>query len=144
MKRLALVAMLGMGLAGFVHAEVDADQVTYYRQSIFGVVSGQIGVLSGMAKGDIAFDADKAKLAAERLNMMAIASSETFIDGTYESSNVKTAINRDRADFDKKMTAFHTEAAAMVDAAADLKTLRPQLGKLGGTCKSCHDAYKAD
>jgi cytochrome c556 len=47
-------------------------------------------------------------------------------------------------DYKARMVAFKNEADAMVKAAAtgDKAAIGAQLGKLGGTCKGCHDAYR--
>ncbi|UNM95110.1 cytochrome c [Ignatzschineria rhizosphaerae] len=144
MKKLALAAMLAVGVTGVSMAEVDADAVTYNRQAAFGVISWNMGIIGGMLKGETEFDADEAKAAAVRINEVAKGVHLTFIDGTYENSNVDPKIVTERADFDAKLANLITESDAMIGATSAKGTMGAQMGKLGGTCKSCHDAYKLD
>jgi cytochrome c556 len=52
----------------------------------------------------------------------------------------------DAASFKKLATAFANNAKALNTAAEkeDLGASRAALGKIGGSCKSCHDAHKED
>ncbi len=72
-----------------------------------------------------------------------------FPEGTAQGvgkSEALPAIWQNRADFDKKVVAFQTEAKNFVPIAAggDRAAIGKQLGAVGGTCKACHDSYKAD
>ena len=52
----------------------------------------------------------------------------------------------DKASFKKLATAFATNAKALNSAAEkeDLTAAKSALGKIGGSCKNCHDAHKED
>jgi cytochrome c556 len=52
----------------------------------------------------------------------------------------------DKASFKKLATAFATNAKALASAAEkeDLAAAKSALGKIGGSCKTCHDAHKED
>lgn len=144
MKKLALAAILAVSTMGVSMAEVDSEAVINYRQAAFTVAGWNMGILGGMLKGEIEYNSDEAVAAAKRINEMAKAVGATFIDGTYEGSNASPKIAEDRADFDDKLAVFIAESGVMVNAAAEKSTLGAQMGKLGGTCKSCHDSYKLD
>ncbi len=144
MKKILLAAALVAGMTGTAMAEVDKDAVVNYRQSLFSVIGWNMGTLGGMAKGEIPFDADEANAAAVRIHEMAKAAGATFIDGTYEGSNAKGEIAENREAFDKIMADLVNESEAMLAASESDKTLAPQVGKLGATCKTCHDDFKLD
>ena len=57
----------------------------------------------------------------------------------------KPAIWENPDDFAEKLAAFRTEAAALAVAAktGDQAAATAQFKKTGGTCKACHDEYKA-
>ena len=50
------------------------------------------------------------------------------------------------ADFQRKMKAFETEAAALatLSKGGDFEKIKVQFSKVGGTCKGCHEKYKTD
>lgn len=143
MKKLALLAALSVATmsAGFTQ---DLEQAKKVRQSMFQVVAWEMGTLAGMAKGEIPFDAAKAEKAAKVMNGMAISLDEVFLPGSYAGSNTKSDINTKQDAFKKDLENFVTESNAMIAASTSDATLKAQLGKLGGTCKSCHDAFRAD
>jgi len=144
MKKLALAAMLAVGVTGVSMAEVDADAVIKYRKAAFTVAGWNMGTLGGMLKGEIEYSPEEAVAAAKRINEIAKAVGATFIDGTYEGTKVNPKITDNRAEFDADLAAFIEQSGAMVEASGDKKTMAAQMGKLGGTCKSCHDAFKLD
>ena len=139
MKKLVLATLLAVGMTGTAMAEVDKDAVIKYRQSAFTIAVWNMGVL-----GDIEYNADEAKAAAVRINEMAKLVGDTFIDGTYEGSNAKAEIADEKEKFNCMLENFVKESEAMLTAASEKKTLAPQMGKLGGTCKTCHDDFKLD
>lgn len=143
MKKLALLAALSVATmsAGFAQ---DLEQAKKVRQSMFQVASWEMGTLAGMAKGEIPFNAEKAEKAAKVMNAMAISLDEVFLPGSYAGSKVKSDINTKQEIFNQNLANFVTESNAMITAAASEDTLKAQLGKLGGTCKSCHDGFRAD
>ena len=144
MKKLALTAMLAVATMGISVAEVDTDATIKYRKAAFTVAGWNMGVLGGMLKGEIEYNPEEAVAAAKRINEMAKAVGATFVEGTYEGSSASPKIAEERQDFDAKLAAFIEQSSIMVEAAGDKKTLAAQMGKLGGTCKSCHDSYKID
>lgn len=144
MKKLALAAIFAVATTGISMAEVDTDAVIKYRKAAFTVAGWNMGTLGGMLKGEIEYNPEEAVAAAKRINEMAKAVGATFIDGTYEGTNASPKIAENRAEFDADLAAFIEQSGVMVEAAADKKTMGAQMGKLGGTCKSCHDSFKLD
>lgn len=61
-------------------------------------------------------------------------------------SEAKPEIWTKADDFKAKTVAFQTEAAALVKVAAggDKAAIGAQFGKTVGTCKTCHESYRAD
>lgn len=129
---------------GVSYSQITNEGMAHYRLTLYHVIGHNIEVLAGMAKGDIEFDEEKAVHAAELLHMISKALPETFVEGSYDETRVSPAIEDKRDTFDKAMLALQEESAKMIDAAHDLKTLRPQVGKLGNTCKSCHDDFRLE
>lgn len=148
MRRLLILgATLLFMLAGFMgvsYSQISKEGMAHYRLTLYHVIGHNMEVLAGMAKGDIEYDEEKAVHAAELLHMMSKALPETFIDGSYDETRVSPTIEDKRDEFDKDMLALQEESATMIEAARDLKTLRPQVGKLGNTCKTCHDDFRLE
>lgn len=148
MRRLLILgATLFFMLAGFMgvsYSQISKEGMAHYRLTLYHVIGHNMEVLAGMAKGDIEYDEEKAVHAAELLHMMSKALPETFIDGSYDETRVSPTIEDKRDEFDKDMLALQEESATMIEAARDLKTLRPQVGKLGNTCKTCHDDFRLE
>ncbi len=143
MKKFILPLVLGMSLALSAQA-VETNKVIEFRQGAFQVISWNFGILVGMAKGNTPYDKAKAELAAKYLAMTAEMVKQGFIPGTYEGSNAKPTIETKSAEFEKHYAALLQETQKMVEVAGDEKALKAQVGKVGGTCKSCHDVFKKD
>ena len=143
MKKLALLAALTVATmsAGFAQ---DMEQVKKVRKAMFQVAAWEMGTLAGMAKGEIPFDAAKAEKAAKVMNSMAVSLDEVFVPGSFAGSKVTNNINSNQEKFQKDLANFVTESNAMIAASASEDTLKAQMGKLGSTCKSCHDTFRAD
>ncbi len=143
MKKIILVMMLVIGVASFGMAE-DMGKVQKARQSMFQVVGWDMGILASMAKGEKPFDAQTAEKAAKGMNAIAESLSGTFLEGSYDGSKVKSDINTKQALFKENLNAFVNESKNMVSAANTLDSLKAQMGKLGATCKACHDNFRTE
>ena len=67
--------------------------------------------------------------------------------GTKDSlTEAKAEIWTDFADFTSKMKDFERESGALANTAkaGDEAAIKEQFSKTGGTCKACHDLYKAE
>ncbi len=116
------------------------------RQEAMKAVGGGIKVLVGMAKGEIDFDAAKVKKAALTIKANLNASKTMFPDGTGPDSGKKTrAMDEIWLDTEGFQSALKTAISAADGMAGVTKKadLMPALGKLGGSCKSCHEKFRA-
>ncbi|SPF80424.1 c-type cytochrome [Pseudoprimorskyibacter insulae] len=146
-KTIALVA--GLALLATPAISQNINGAVKARQGQFNVLAINLGVLGGMAKGEIEYSAEAAGAAADSLVGVAMinqaplwpaASDEMAIDGT----RAKADIWDNWDDFQSKWDALGTAAAAMKVAAAEgPDAIGPALGALGGACKACHEAYRA-
>lgn len=131
---------------------VEAEDAIHYRQSALGVMGWHFGPLADMAKGDIDYDADEFARRAQNVADVAHLPWEGFVEGSYQNDGhgvetdalAKIADNPD--DFAEKQQNMIDEAQKLADIAQDkdFKTSRAQLSKVGKTCKSCHDDYRAE
>ena len=109
-----------------------------------------LGALGGMAKGDIAYDAEMASAHAGELAALAgLAQTGYWQEGTssdeLEGSRALPAIWEDMADFDAKKEALHQAAMQLETAAGEgQEQLQAAFGAVGGACGACHKAYRAE
>ncbi|MBC7145047.1 MAG: cytochrome c [Thioclava marina] len=145
--RKSLLALTFILPATAVLAQSPEDAVEA-RQGYFEMLGAQMAVLGPMAQGKIDFDATKAQIAADNIAALAkVNVAPLFMEGTstddMADTKAKPEIWSDMELFGEKATAFHEAAAEMSAAAGSLETLQPAVGKLGGTCKGCHDEFRA-
>ncbi|MDA7424543.1 c-type cytochrome [Thalassococcus lentus] len=141
---LAAVATLGSTAA---YAQ-DFEAQLKARQGQFRIMAINLGILGGMARGAVEYDAEAAQAAADSLVGVSMVnqaplwpegSDSMSIDGT----RAMPAMWENLPDVLEKWGAFGAAAAEMQTAAATgVEAIGPALGKMGGTCKACHDTYR--
>lgn len=121
------------------------------RQGQFRILALNLGILGGMAKGEIAYDAETAQMAADSIHAVSMVkqspmtlwpegTDEMAIDGT----RALPAIWENWDDFASKWSALGEAAAGLQSAAANgQEAIGPAIGPLGNACKACHDDYRA-
>jgi cytochrome c556 len=147
--RSLILAATAVLIAPMAQAQ-SLEDVANARIGYFRLVSMEMGTLSQMAKGDIPYDADTAKLHAENLAALAQFDVKTlFKEGTSNAelpgkTRAEPAAWEDTAKLEAKGAAFSDAITALV-AASDQgeDALKPALAQVGATCKSCHDDYRA-
>ncbi len=147
--RIATAALaLAIAAAPAATLAQDTDAAVGARQGQFKIMALNLGVLGGMARGQMPYDADIAQGAAD--NLVAISSLAQGAMWPEGSDNIMLDITRaqptiwdDNADFLAKWGDFGTAAASLQTVAADgQEALGPALGQLGETCKACHEAHR--
>jgi len=125
-----------------------AEQAVKYRKSVYQAIAWNFGPLSAMAQGKIPYDAAEFELRAARVAALAPMVGESFTADTkgVAGSKAKPAIWSSRADFDTKMKDLVDRTAALARAAqgGDAAKAKAAFLDAAGTCKACHDEYKAD
>ena len=130
--------------AGIVAASASEDPIAS-RQAMMKNTGASIGAIAKMAKGEAEFDATAANLAIRAINNSAIGIVHLFPAGSETGMDTEAApkIWEDMAGFVEKAKAMEDVTAdAIAFPAASLDDLKEQLGKLGGTCKGCHEGYR--
>lgn len=126
-----------------------ANAATQYRQAVFQLVRSNMGPLGGMAKGALPFDESVMKTNAVRLEQLADMMADYLAVDTRKfdvDTGAKDEIWADFSAFEKKVAALKTAAQGLQSAveAGDESAYRGAIGKIGASCKSCHDDYKQD
>lgn len=145
-RRLLLLSMLAAPALTAIAA--TPDRAIGYRQDVFGLIGWNFGALGDMVREKRAWDAAEFTRRAARVAQLSQMTDEGFPPGSDKgaTTDAKAEIWTNRADFDAKMDDFRREAAALATAAqgGDQAAIKAQFAKTGGTCKACHDEYKAD
>jgi len=129
-------------------SDEDAAAAVKRRQSIFQVLAFANGPLGQMVRG-ADFDADAAKLAAERVAMLA-----PMIPGMFAADTRSNGVETRAADtIWESQDDFAQMAMDLVDGAnAALGILESQgasgvrqaVGQIGPKCGACHDRFRLD
>lgn len=149
MKAKLLLALVSVALTGTAVAQAKPEDAIKYRQSGYAFMAWNMGRIKQNVEGN--FNKDEVVKAANAIQ--AIANSgmgALYLPGTdkgkgWEESRAKPEIWTDKEKMGKVATEFVKEANEMAKVAAggDAAAVKAQLGKLGGTCKGCHDDFKA-
>ncbi|MCB6178888.1 cytochrome c [Rhodobacter sp. Har01] len=145
--RKVLYAAAAAALVGSIALAADPMETVTARQDYYKSLGA---VMKPMGKLAESFDAEAAKAEAAKLEAaLAVDVRPLFAPGTSDAefpgkSRAMAKLWDNMEDVGTKGKAMH-EAAAVVIAAAnagDAAAFGEAFGKLGGTCKACHDAYR--
>ena len=142
------VALLSMTAGTAVYAQNDFSAQLKARQGQMRIMAINLGILGGMARGNIEYNAEAAQAAADSLAGVAMinqaplwpeGSGEDAIDGTI----ALPAIWENWEGFAKNWATFQAGAAAMqAGAAGGQSALGPLMGGIGGACQACHEQFQ--
>lgn len=149
MKKTFAAIVTAAALVGTGAVAQDLPKEVKARQGQFQIMAINLGILGGMAKGAIEYDAAAAQAAADSLvgvsmvnqaPLWAAGTDNMSIDGTRAQPNIWENID----DVVAKWAAFGEAAKAMQAAAGTgQEAIGPAMGAIGGACKACHDTYRA-
>lgn len=148
-RRLTLtLAAAAICLGGAVSAQQDPlAAAAAARQAHMSLYAANLGVLGGMARGNMEYDAEAAQAAADNLVLLSQVSQRFYwppgsSTDDIEGTRALPAIWEDGGIMEKG-AAFVAAAAGMQEAAGQgLEALQGAMGPLGGSCGGCHEAYR--
>lgn len=148
MQSKLLLALVAFALAGTATAQVKPEDAIKYRQSGYTFMAWNMARIKANIDG--AYNKEEVVKAANAIQ--AIANSgmgALYLPGTdkgkgWEETRVKPELFTNKEGVGKVAGAFVKEANEMAKVAAggDVAAVKEQYGKLGGTCKGCHDDFK--
>jgi cytochrome c556 len=144
-KRSAGALTGALVLAGSALVASAAEGDIEYRQSVYSSIGGHMSAMSAILKQEVPHTVDLA-VHANGIANLAPLTMHLFPEGSGDGrTKAKAAIWENPEDFAEKRQNFIDAAAALGDVAgADMETFVGAFRELGGTCKACHDDYKAD
>ena len=148
-QTLLLAAGLATALSTAAVAQDPFEMPRDARQGVMAIMGINMGVLGGMARGRMDYDADKAQSAANSILGISMVdfpsffpegSDEMGLDGT----RAAMAIWENMDGFTAEWIKVQMAAPALAEAAGQGKdAMSAALGGVGGTCRSCHMSYRA-
>jgi cytochrome c556 len=150
MKKMTSFALATLALAFATSASAQfakPDDAIRYRKSALFVMQQNFSRVAAMAAGKVPFDA---KIAAESAAAAEFAGKlpwSAFGDGTDKGdTRAKPEIWKERAKFQEYADKMQAEMAKLTVAAkaGNLDGIKAAVTATGGTCKTCHDAYRKE
>jgi len=149
MKKLTKIALAAsvLAVAATAIAQPKPENYVKQRQSALALIGWYFGPLGAVAKGEKPFNKDEAVRATTNLVALSKMPWEGFVAGTENVGNTKAlpVIWTKAADFKKAGDNMQAEIAKLAAAAnaGDAEGFKKQFGVVGGTCKACHDDFRA-
>ena len=146
MKRFVFVLLAAT--AGSVHAQESEHAATIqYRQGIYKAMRWNWAPLVQMVQGKRPFDRAEFVKRATRVSFLSHQLLEGYPPGSHDGAvnDALPAIWEDFADFTAKLDDLKREAKALrvVAGSGDEAAIKQQFMTTAGTCKACHDQYRA-
>ena len=148
MKSKLILALTAITLAGSAAAQVKPEDAIKWRQSGYGFMAWNMARIKMNVEGtynkEEVIKAATAIQAIANSGMSALYPAGSDKGTGWEKTRVKPEFFTNKEGVTKVAMAFNKEANEMakVAAAGDAAATKEQLGKLGGTCKGCHDDFK--
>lgn len=137
-----------LALATSASGEIKPDLAIAYRRSAMTMIGWNFAPISAMVKGKTAFDAKDFAKRAERIAILSDQIFEGFPPGSDKGAetDAKAEIWTHYEDFQSKVADLARESKALdeVVKTGDETKMKDQFKKMAGTCKGCHEKYKAD
>jgi cytochrome c556 len=150
MKKLATLILASAAATLSVPAMAQfakPEDAIKYRQSSLFVMQQNFARVAAMAAGRVPFDA---KVAAESADVAAYMSKlpwAAFGDGTDKGAptKAKAEIWTDKAKFNEYAEKMQGDMNKLNAAAktGNLDSIKAAVGAVGGSCKTCHDAFRS-
>lgn len=151
MKKLASLALALSVTAIALPASAQfakPEDAIKYRQSAFFVMQQNFSRVAAMAAGKAPFDAKVAAESAAVAEFTGKLPWAGFGDGTDKGreNRAKSEIWTDKAKFNDYADKMQVEMAKFSAAAktANLDNIKSTIAGVGGTCKTCHDAFRKE
>lgn len=148
-----LLALLALAIAGTASAQLKTSDAIKFRQSGYGFMAWNMGKLKGMLVDNPAsFNKEQAMAAANAVQAVANSGmGALYVPGSdkgkgWAETRVKPELFTDKEGVGKVAMAFNKEAneLAKVAATGDAAALKVQFGKVGESCKACHDKFRKE
>lgn len=144
----AAIAAITLVLLGTAAQAQNAEHAVRARQGILQNFAWHFGPLVAMARGDLAYDAERAAFHAEMLQGLPPYLPGLFIEGSSNAERSDTAalpvIWSDNAGFLERYNTLVAEIGQLAAVAADGQpALAAQAARTAEACSGCHRNFRA-
>jgi cytochrome c556 len=140
-NRVLVLSCLGVGQFALADGEAEAK----YRESVMKSIGGHMSSMATILKNQVHMD--DLVMHARGIAGLADIAPEVFPEGSnIKKSKALPSIWESPVEFSKAMDQFIDAAEGMALAASteDMSEIGPAIQALGGSCKGCHDDFKAE
>ncbi len=145
LRLLSVAALMTLALPAFAQFAKPEDAIKYRKSALF-VMAQNFGRVAAMANGRAPFDAKVAADSAAVAEYMSKLPWAAFGEGTDKGdTKAKPEIWKEHAKFQEAADKMQAEMSKLAAAAktGNLDSIKTAVGAVGGSCKNCHDAYRA-
>ncbi len=144
-KRLLTILSCLAATTTLAHQQTGDDRVDY-RQGAYKIMGWHMGILGDMARGETAFDLDRAREAAHHLQWAERLTATTYTPDTKQTkkSRLLPKAWRDMGAFADRGKTLKNEIDALVSdlEAGNEGAAKQRIGEVGKACKACHDDFR--
>lgn len=147
---LGVVSALAVGTMAIAGGH-EGNPAVKARKAHMQLYAHNLGILGGMAKGDMEYNAELAQAAADNMAVLTTMSQMSYWQPGTSNAELGDETRSlpagwDSANFEDvmaKSVAMVEAVAAMKAAAGSLEGIQGAMGAVGGACGACHKAYRA-
>lgn len=146
MKKLMIASLAAALSLGSLTVQADqTEDAIKYRQGVFDAMKWHFGAMAAMVKGKKDYDAKQFSHHAQSLALLSTMPEEGFIAGSDKGkTSAKPEIWAQPDKFKQRMQALVDSTAELAHVAegGDMARIKPAFGKVGMSCKGCHDNFR--
>lgn len=138
-----IIAAAGILIASGLGVLAQQGDPIRQRQDLMKNNQEQARLLTGMARGQVPFDAATAQAVFQRIEQNARQIPALFPAGSQQGkTNALPVIWERKADFDVRATKLEQDAKAAQAGITDQASLQAALQRVGQNCGGCHETYR--
>jgi cytochrome c556 len=151
MKKLAKLVMItiaGISFFGLAYAQfAKPEKAIEYRQSVMTIIGYHMGQMGAMVMGKKPYEKEVFARDSDLMEMLSVLPWEAFmtVGSDKGKTSLKSSAFHEKKKFMAKAKTFETEVQKLVKTVADdnFNAVKAQFGRVGKSCKSCHDDYRS-
>ena len=141
MRKTVIAAFMVLTTSGLGVLAQSSDPITQ-RQNLMKNNQEQVRALTGMARGQVPFNAATAQAAFQRIAQNAQQIPALFPAGSQQGKTAALpAIWERKADFDAHAAKLEQDAKAVQASITDQASLQAAIQRVGQNCGGCHEPY---
>jgi cytochrome c556 len=142
MRKTVMAALTVLIASGLGVLAQSSDPITQ-RQNLMKNNQEQVRALTGMARGQVPFNAATAQAALQRIAQNAQQTPTLFPPGSHQGKTAALpAIWERKADFDARAAKLAQDATAAQAGVTDQASLQAAIQRVGQNCGGCHEPYR--